>query len=331
MEKNPTISVIVPVYKAEKYLVRCIDSILSQTFTDFELLLIDDGSPDSSGKICDEYAKRDSRIHVYHKENGGVSSARNLGLDKAKGDWVLFVDSDDWISPNTFSECMNQCADCDMLRFGYTSVYDEEGTNTIEKCPETLNVKDFLKLVIERRIAVSVWGAVFRRDVFLSNGIYFDTTLRMGEDWVVLVKVVLCSRKINFLPLPLYWYNKYNEEGCVNNFSYGKQVEMVKAYLLIREIMDSVGCTNDFKKSLEYVSIIILNDIISLHLNSFVMVDEFMERRRWIFEQCPSPGLGGVLFSTTSLKNKIVLLLCLRGRLGYNILLFFKLKKKTLL
>lgn len=98
--KNPKISVIVPVYNVEKYLRRCIDSILAQTFTDFELLLIDDGSKDSSGEICDEYARNDERVRVFHKENGGVSSARNLGLDNAKGEWVSFVDADDIIYSN---------------------------------------------------------------------------------------------------------------------------------------------------------------------------------------------------------------------------------------
>ena len=93
----PKISVIVPVYNTEKYLHRCIDSILAQTFTDFELLLIDDGSKDNSGAICDEYAAKDSRVRVFHKENGGVSSARNLGLDNVRGEWVTFVDSDDWV------------------------------------------------------------------------------------------------------------------------------------------------------------------------------------------------------------------------------------------
>lgn len=97
MNKAPKISVIVPVYKAEKYLAKCIDSILSQSFTDFELLLIDDGSPDHSGEICDHYAKQDQRIRVFHKKNGGVSSARNLGLKEAKGEWIAFVDSDDWV------------------------------------------------------------------------------------------------------------------------------------------------------------------------------------------------------------------------------------------
>lgn len=97
---NPKVSVIVPVYNVEKLLQRCIDSILAQTFTDFELLLIDDGSKDKSGEICDEYAAKDSRIRVFHKQNGGVSTARNIGIDKAQGEWIYFVDSDDIVLPS---------------------------------------------------------------------------------------------------------------------------------------------------------------------------------------------------------------------------------------
>lgn len=92
------ISVIIPIFKAEKFLHRCIDSILAQSYTGFELLLIDDGSPDNSGVICDEYAAKDSRVRVFHKENGGVSSARNLGLDNAVGDYIAFCDADDYVS-----------------------------------------------------------------------------------------------------------------------------------------------------------------------------------------------------------------------------------------
>ena len=94
---NPKVSVIVPVYNVEKYLHRCIDSILAQSFTDFELLLVNDGSKDKSGEICDEYAAKDSRVRVFHKENGGVTSARKLGFDSSVGEYVLFVDSDDYL------------------------------------------------------------------------------------------------------------------------------------------------------------------------------------------------------------------------------------------
>lgn len=103
----PKVSIIVPVYNVEAYLHRCIDSILAQTFTDWELLLIDDGSPDRSGEICDEYALKDKRIRVFHKKNGGVSSARNFGLNNACGDWTTFVDSDDFLDRTSLSKMLD--------------------------------------------------------------------------------------------------------------------------------------------------------------------------------------------------------------------------------
>lgn len=113
----PKISIIVPVYKAEKYLNRCVDSILAQTFTDFELLLIDDGSPDKSGEICDEYARKDSRVRVIHKENGGVSSARQRGLDESIGEYTIHADPDDWVEPTMLEELYNKAnkEDADMV------------------------------------------------------------------------------------------------------------------------------------------------------------------------------------------------------------------------
>ena len=107
----PKVSIIVPVYKAEAYLHRCVDSILIQTFEDFELILIDDGSPDRSGEICDEYAAKDPRIRVFHKENGGVSSARNLGIENMIGEFVSFIDADDELYPNSINALMAEMAD----------------------------------------------------------------------------------------------------------------------------------------------------------------------------------------------------------------------------
>ena len=115
---NPKISVIIPVYNAEVYLHRCVDSLLSQSFKDFELLLVDDGSVDSSADICDEYANGDERVRVFHKKNGGVSSARNLGLDNARGEWVVFVDADDWIVDNGFNVDYNILQE-DLILFPY--------------------------------------------------------------------------------------------------------------------------------------------------------------------------------------------------------------------
>ena len=113
MTHTPIISIIVPVYKVEQYLRRCLDSVQNQIFTDWECILIDDGSPDNSGQICDEYAQKDERFRVIHQENAGVSAARNAGLDSAKGEWIGFVDSDDWIEP-------------EMYQFLYTNAIDKK-------------------------------------------------------------------------------------------------------------------------------------------------------------------------------------------------------------
>ena len=122
----PEISVIIPVYKAENYLCHCIDSILGQSFVDFELILVDDGSPDGSGAICDEYAKKDDRIRVIHQKNRGVSSARNAGLDAARGNWVTFIDSDDYVKKE-FLEHLYEC-EYDLIIGGYEQSENLEGT-----------------------------------------------------------------------------------------------------------------------------------------------------------------------------------------------------------
>ena len=128
MKNKPTISVIVPVYNVEKYLEECVESVLSQTFTDYELLLIDDGSTDSSGDLCDQIAKRDVRVRVIHKSNRGSSSARNKGVDEAKGEWIIFLDSDDkWADKDGLRRLCDYAMrkNLDVLRFEYQSMNDD--------------------------------------------------------------------------------------------------------------------------------------------------------------------------------------------------------------
>ncbi len=125
----PAVSVIVPVYKVEPYLRRCVDSILAQTFTDFELILVDDGSPDNCGAICDEYAEKDSRVKVIHKKNGGVSSARNMGLDAARGEYIYFCDGDDYIEKELLADAVQAMSGYDMVVFN-TFFVDINGVKT---------------------------------------------------------------------------------------------------------------------------------------------------------------------------------------------------------
>lgn len=132
------ISVIVPIYKVEQYLRQCVDSILNQTHRALEVILVDDGSPDGSGKICDEYAARDSRVRVIHKENGGLSDARNAGIDIARGDYIAFVDSDDWLEPDTYESMLAAMEkyQAKLVCAGRFDNSDETGACTVGLCPE---------------------------------------------------------------------------------------------------------------------------------------------------------------------------------------------------
>ena len=170
---HPKISVIVPVYNAEKYLHRCIDSILAQTFTDFDLLLIDDGSKDRSGAICDEYALKDERVRVWHKENGGVSSARNVGLDNARGEWVTFCDSDDWVEEDYL---INFSFDYDICVQSY--YYGDELIKSADKIILDNPGEDYLV----NEYVYGPYCKVFKRKIISDENIRFDNQLAYGED-----------------------------------------------------------------------------------------------------------------------------------------------------
>ena len=134
---STTFSVIVPIYKVEKYLNKCIDSILKQTFQDFELILVDDGSPDKCPKICDEYAKKDKRVRVIHKENAGLVAARNTGIKEAKGDYICYVDGDDWISENLLQTVWSKAVSkYDVEMVVYSAV--RQFTDTQEQLPKSV-------------------------------------------------------------------------------------------------------------------------------------------------------------------------------------------------
>ena len=179
---KPMISVIVPVYNAEKYLQRCVDSILKQSFTDFELLLIDDGSHDRSGELCDEYAKKDNRVRVFHKENGGVSSARNVGLDNASGEYISFVDADDYLETNAMSDSL--------FIDGYDLIQIPRNAGSYLKhythdiiCKSQ---REYLKFIY-RNFYFECWGRFYKRRII--NGLKFDEHVKIGEDLLFFLDV----------------------------------------------------------------------------------------------------------------------------------------------
>lgn len=240
------ISVIVPVYNTEKYLDRCIQSILSQTYSNIEILLIDDGSTDSSGVICDRYAEQDSRVRVFHKENGGVSSARNMGLDNAKGEWITFVDSDDYINDNFLQVVIeNVSSKIDLI---VTNVIGQK-----EMFPE-----EYVREILMRRIPPQIWGKLFRKSV-LKKSLCLPRNLYWGEDLITNVSIGLNLRK-KILLKNICCYN-YN----INESSISTQRESSLEYeeYFLEVLKSKLG--NDLMKyndAFNFTALYIIEDLI---------------------------------------------------------------------
>lgn len=204
MDHCPFFSIIIPVYNVSRYLRRCIDSVLSQSYGDFELLLVDDGSSDDSGAICDEYAEKDDRIKVFHKKNGGVSSARNKGIDEARGNYVVFVDSDDYILSDRLSQILKLSDNNPDIIVEYYATPAEHKYKY-----KLIDIQDF---DIIRNVGV-IWTSAFRNKVLKENNIHFDETIWHGEDSLFVLDFFYRCNTIIFADEYGYVYEKGHEDG----------------------------------------------------------------------------------------------------------------------
>ena len=248
------ISVIVPVYNVEKYIRACLDSIINQTYRDLEIILVDDGSTDSSGAICDEYAQKDTRIQVIHKENGGVSSARNVGLQNASGEYIGFVDSDDVVHYDFFAILHNLLNDggdmsiCSMKKF-YNHSYDKcERSLAQEKV--CLNEKElYSALLNNEKIYGYLWNKLFKRELIKSC---FDETIHFAEDFLFCAKYITGVQKAYFYDAELYYYRQDNENAITKNtISYNhKKFSLLKGQMEIIKIYQKKAHSeiNNFQK-----------------------------------------------------------------------------------
>ena len=205
--EKPLLSIIVPVYDVERYLPKCMDSILAQIFTDFELILVDDGSPDNCPALCDAAAAKDARIRVIHQKNGGLSAARNAGLDAARGAWIGFVDSDDYIAPEMYEAMYHavQSTGADLALCDYAEV-DEAGA-PCQSMHIRLEKKDFtgrdlLKNATDSTIQPA-WNKLYRRDVFAQLR-YPEG--KLNEDLFLIPEICLNTQKAVVVPKALYYY-----------------------------------------------------------------------------------------------------------------------------
>lgn len=238
---NSLVSVIIPVYKVENYLTVAVDSVANQTYKNLEIILVDDGSPDGCGKICDEYAEKDSRIKVIHKENGGVSSARNAGIKAASGEWIYFCDSDDYIEPNTIESTLNFAIEnnCDMCMFDYDNVYKNKtvSCNALKLEEDAFNDLNNIDIFMAYACGMgSIWNFITKTDII--KKIKFDEELSIREDEIFKFQLYEKINSFCYLNIVFYRYiccsnsalNSYrNILGIIDNnrFIYNKETEII--------------------------------------------------------------------------------------------------------
>ena len=253
---NPMVTMIIPVYNAQDSIRRCIESVLNQGYMDFELLLIDDGSTDASGEICEEYQKKDSRVQVIHKENTGVSDTRNLGLKKAKGQYIQFLDSDDWITPDATSLMVRAAKEsgCDMVitdfyrvigdRLSHKGDIEKDGVLTLDEFAGFMmeNPADFYYGVL--------WNKLFKREIIECYGLAMDKTISWCEDFMFNLEYLRHTKTIYALRVPIYYYVKTKGSLVTQGLSLTKTIKMKRmVFEYYHDFYKSVLTEEDYEKN----------------------------------------------------------------------------------
>ena len=227
------ISVIVPIFNAEKYLHRCIKRILDQDYTDFELLLIDDGSTDNSGTICDEYTIMDNRMRVFHKENGGVSSARNWGLDNAIGEYIMFVDSDDYMLPGMLEVMLStlESKKADLVVCGTTETGGGYWRPIADVDYSINQLKENFVSLLHTELLSPPWNKIYKKEIIGSNR--FCEDISFGEDLLFNIQYLEKCENISFIKESPFYHEKENENSLVVKFNRNRLLDIEKVWVVV--------------------------------------------------------------------------------------------------
>ena len=240
MSDNDLISIIIPIYNVEKYMEKCLNSVVNQTYNNIEIILIDDGSKDKSREICDNYAKKDNRIKVVHKENNGVSSARNTGIDMSKGKYITFIDSDDYIDTDYIETLYKLCTrnDADIAICGVKDEdFDGNVVNESNEIKKKLNKKEMLKeLLSEQHFFGVCWAKFYKKDII--GNIRFNENMKIAEDFEFLYKL-LDKVNVAYVDTTKKLYHFLIREGSATKS--GFNLEWKKQINLCEEIINDVS------------------------------------------------------------------------------------------
>lgn len=277
---NPKISVIVAVYNAEKTLDRLAQSLVSQTLTDFEVLLIDDGSSDSSGSICDKYAQQDQRFKVFHKANEGIGSTRQFGIDRASGEYTIHADSDDWVEPDYLEKLYDKAVEtgADMVVCDYV----EETHKSTRYCKQEIIIDDGKSLLHAFfKLHGGSWNKLIKRSAYQNAGIMYMDGLEYGEDKLFNLQLVIAGIAVSYLPAALYHYDvSANLKSAARDISMKQILNREKYIEELRKLLPD----NDFEtpidsRNLEIVYMAIMSK--SFVKSRFKEKYSFLSRVRW--------------------------------------------------
>lgn len=217
---NPLLSIGVPVYNVEKYLRKCLDSLINQTFRDIEIIIVNDGSTDSSGEICKEYEQKDTRIKLINKENEGLASARQAALEASIGQYFCACDADDWVEPNMYERLYKKAEEtnADVVMCDYYSEYGDGITKALCYGKEVpVSNRTIIENALNGRFPCSVWNKLYKKNTFDKYNISWEPGINMGEDLLINLKILQNPVKYVYLPEPLYHYRRIQGEDSYTN------------------------------------------------------------------------------------------------------------------
>ena len=237
MKREPLVSIIVPIYNVEKYIVKGIESLCNQDYENIEIILVDDGSPDRSPELIDNLAEKDNRIKVIHKINGGVSSARNVGISQSNGDYIMFVDGDDWVEPSYVSFFVNMIVKSNLeIGMNYNYYYDSGRTNADSEDAFVVDKNEAAESIFNGDIFVAVWNKIFSKDFLKRNQIRFNEEIWFGEGMLFNIECLKYIKEIAVCRKSLY-HQTPNPESAMRSFNLNSFLCGIKSMGLQKEII----------------------------------------------------------------------------------------------
>ena len=278
------VSIIVPIYNIEGYIRECIDSILAQTYPDFELILVDDGSPDNCGRICDEYAEKDVRIKVIHKENGGLTSARNAGLSVAKGDWIMHVDGDDWIESDMIESLIEaaNATEADLVFGDFMKYGPNAGNKQLPSwnCDKIDSMSRYIAYVM-----TTIWGSIAKRSLYIDHSLKSPEGISYCEDFHLIVRLCHYAKKIANVHRPFYHY-RYRPTSIMSNMSRKTESDEQWVYQDTIRFFKEQGVYEDYRKVMSWRTLKSTQELLLDPSEHHRFMELFNDGKEFIFS-CP--------------------------------------------